>query len=98
MRRTVDHVYAQKGLSYRSTIEAGSVPSVLGLVKAGLGVTVLPGYIMGFAAELGLESRRLSPADHGHPLCLIRRWNARTSPAAQALIDLLKASLAPKQR
>lgn len=97
VRRTIDRVYAQKGLAYASAIEAGSVPSVLGLVKAGLGVTVLPGYTMGFAAELGLESQRLPPSDHGHPISLIRRWNARTSPAAQALIDLLKASLAAQK-
>lgn len=93
VRRTIDRVYRQKGLGYTSTVEAGTVLSVLGLVKAGLGVAVLPGYIMGFAADLGLVSRRLLPADYAHPISLIRRWNARTSPAAEALIGLLKASL-----
>ena len=93
VRRTIDRVYAQKGLAYTSVIETGSVPSLLGLVKAGLGVTILPGYIIGFAVELGLVPHRLQPTEHGLPISLIRRWNARTSPAAQALIDLLKASL-----
>ncbi len=98
VRRTVDHVYAEKGLGYASAIEAGSVLSVLTLVKAGWGVTILPGYIMGFAADLGLVSQRLPAADYAQPvISLIRRWNARTSPAAQALIDLLKASLAPEK-
>lgn len=72
------------------------MPSVLGLFKAGLGVTLLPGDTMGFSAERGLVSQRLPPTDHGHPISLIRRWNARMSPAAQALIELLKASLVPQ--
>lgn len=93
VRRTIDRVYQQKGLSYTSVIEAGTVLSVLGLLKAGLGVAVLPGYIMGFAADLGLLSQRLPAADYAHPILLIRRWNARPSPAAEALIELLKASL-----
>ncbi|MDW5441969.1 LysR family transcriptional regulator [Polaromonas sp. SM01] len=96
VRRTIDRVYQQKGLSYTSVIEAGTVLSVLGLLKAGLGVAVLPGYIMGFAADLGLLSHRLLAADCAHPISLIRRWNARTSPAAEALIVLLKASLAAR--
>lgn len=93
VRRTIDRVYQQKGLTYRSVVEAGSVLTVLGLVKAGLGVAVLPGYIMGFVADLGLLSQRLHSTDYAHPLTLIRRWNARTSPAAEQLVDLLKASL-----
>ncbi len=38
VRRTVDRVYGQRGLDYNSVIEAGTVVSVLSLVKTGLGV------------------------------------------------------------
>ena len=91
VRRTVDGVYQQKGLTYRSTLQSGTVLTALGLVRAGLGVTVQPGYIVKFAQELGLQARKLPDAGYTHPISLIRRWNARLSPAAEALARELKA-------
>jgi len=93
VRRTVDGIYARKGLGIASVIEVGSVLSVLGLVRAGLGVAVLPGYIERFATDLGLICRALPAADFSHPIALIQRWNARPSMAAGLMISLLKASL-----
>jgi DNA-binding transcriptional LysR family regulator len=93
-RRTVDRVYAQKGLHVMSVVETGSVLSLLGLVKSGLGLAVLPGYIVRFAIELGLVCRALPQADYAHALSLIQRWNARPSMAAARMISLLKDSLA----
>jgi DNA-binding transcriptional LysR family regulator len=94
VRSTVDGIHARKGLDVASVIEAGSVLSVLALVQAGLGVAVLPGYIEGFATDLGLACRALPAADCSHPIALIQRWNARPSMAAGVMISLLKASLA----
>ena len=93
VRRTVDGVYQQKGLDYVSNLQSGTVLTALGLVKAGLGVTVQPGYIVGFAKELGLQTRKLPDAGYTHPISLIRRWNAQLSPAAEALVEALKARL-----
>ncbi|WP_059411528.1 LysR family transcriptional regulator [Cupriavidus basilensis] len=95
VRRTVDRVYGQKGLGYVSVIEVGTVLSVLGMVKAGVGVAVLPGYVMSFVSDIGLASVLLPAADYSHPISLIRRWNARPSTAAEALIALLKEAIAP---
>ncbi|TDF64514.1 LysR family transcriptional regulator [Cupriavidus sp. L7L] len=96
-RWTMDQIYAEKGLSYRSVIEAGTVLSVIGLVKSGLGVTILPGYVKDFVSDLGLVSKPLPAARRTHPISLIRRWNARLSNPAQALIHDVKAFLAASE-
>lgn len=93
VRRTVDRVYGQLGLDYPSMIEAGTVVSVLSLVKAGLGVAVMPGYVLGFVRDLGLVGLELPQGDYTHPISIIRRWNARNSLAANALMEMLRASL-----
>ncbi len=97
-RRTVDRIYAEKGLAYRSAIEVGTVLSVIGLVKSGIGVGILPGYVGDFVADLGLAWRPLPTAPGAHPIALIRRWNARLSNPAETLIDRVKALLAPRMR
>jgi DNA-binding transcriptional LysR family regulator len=94
VRRTVDRIFAQRDSACASAIEVGSVLSVLGLVKAGLGIAILPGYITGFANEVGLATRRLPDTECAHPISLIYRWNARPSMAAERLVGMLKASLA----
>jgi DNA-binding transcriptional LysR family regulator len=94
VRCTVDRIYEAQGLQPVSMIEAGSVVSVLGLVKSGLGVAVLPGYILRFAGELGLACRELPDAGCSHDIALIQRWNARPSMAAEVMISLLRSSLA----
>lgn len=91
-RRTVDRVYGQRGLSYRSAIEVGTVLSVLAMVKSGMGIAVLPGYVLDFVKDLGLVARRLPSGGYRHPISLIRRWNARLSNAAEGLIERVKQS------
>jgi DNA-binding transcriptional LysR family regulator len=97
-RRTVDRVYAEKRLAYRSAIEVGTVLSVIGLAKSGIGVAILPGYVKDFVLDLGLVWRPLPAARHAHPISLIRRWNARLSSPAEALIDGVRTSLAAQRR
>jgi DNA-binding transcriptional LysR family regulator len=94
VRRTVDRVCEEQGLDVVSVVEAGSVLTLLGLVKAGLGLAVLPGYVVPFARELGLAGRELPPAGTPQALSLIQRWNARPSAAAERMIALLRESLA----
>ncbi|MDP9912268.1 DNA-binding transcriptional LysR family regulator [Variovorax boronicumulans] len=94
VRRTVDRVYREHELGARSMIEVGSVLSVLSLVKSGLGVAVLPSYTLGFVEELGLVSFAMPKADYAHPISLIRRWNMRSSLAADVLVGMLREFVA----
>ncbi|HMN82533.1 MAG TPA: LysR substrate-binding domain-containing protein [Burkholderiaceae bacterium] len=93
IRRTLDRIAEQQSLELPASIETGSVAATLGMVKAGLGLAILPGYVAPMARQLGLRCVRLSGLDIRHPLSLIKRWNARPSVAAGAFVTLLKERL-----
>lgn len=70
VRRSLDRVAADLRLDFDYRIEAGMLTSVLKLVGAGLGITVVPGYARGLARELGLRVLDIDGARrHGHELC-----------------------------
>lgn len=94
IRRTIDRIATQHKLHLPTSIETGSVAATLGMVKAGLGLAILPGYVIPMARQLGLKTVPLTGVGVHHPLSLIKRWNARPSIAAGAFIELLRSRLA----
>lgn len=92
-RRTIDRVFASRGLTYTSAIEVGTVLSAISFAKAGLGVTVLPGYVTEFVGELGLVAKPLPAEGVEHPIALITRYNAMLSAPATVLIDSVRRSV-----
>ncbi|AWP73922.1 LysR family transcriptional regulator [Bordetella bronchiseptica] len=98
VRRSLDRVAAELGLTFRSRIEAGLLSSVLNLVGEGLGITVVPGYACGPARQLGLRVLPIAGARrHGHELWLIQRRSARLSLAAKTFLDDALAYLEARQ-
>lgn len=98
VRRSLDRVAAELGLTFRSRIEAGLLSSVLNLVGEGLGITVVPGYACGPARQLGLRVLPITGARrHGHELWLIQRRSARLSLAAKTFLDDALAYLEARQ-
>lgn len=93
IRRTIDRIAAQQKLHLPASIETGSVAATLGMVKAGLGLAVLPGYVIPMAKQLGLKAVPVTGVGIHHALSLIKRWNARPSIAAAAFIELLRSRL-----
>jgi DNA-binding transcriptional LysR family regulator len=90
VRRTVDRIQGELGLTFKATIEAGMLTSVLRMVAADLGITIVPGYVCEFARQLGLQTVPIGAAkQYRHPLWLIRRRTARPSIAASAFLDRL---------
>lgn len=59
VRLAVDRISHALDLDFQSGIEAGMLTSVLNLVRAGLGITVVPGYVCAFARLLGLHAAPL---------------------------------------
>lgn len=99
VRRSVDRVSLALGLNLKVKIEASMLTSVLGLVGAGLGVTVVPGYVCGFARQLGLHIVPIGRADeHPHELWLVQRARSRPTRAASALLDDMEEYLHERQR
>ncbi|AHV92771.1 LysR family transcriptional regulator [Bordetella holmesii] len=98
VRRSLDRVAADLRLDFDYRIEAGMLTSVLKLVGAGLGITVVPGYARGLARELGLRVLDIDGARrHGHELWLIQRHNARLSMAASAFLHDTEQALRQRE-
>lgn len=92
-RRTVDRILTAQGLEFRSTIQAGTLATALGLVKANAGVTLIPGYARQFAIDLGLKVLTISEDEpYLHELSLLTRKGLRPSIAAEAFIEQLDAT------
>jgi len=98
VRRALDGIRDELGLAFRSGIEANMLTSVLGMVRAGLGITVIPGYVCGLARQLGLRVVPIADAHpHRHELWLIHRNAARPTLAATVFIDKLERHLRERE-
>lgn len=95
-RRTLDALMQAQDLALSGGIEASTLTAVLGLVRTGAGMAVLPGYAARVAMQWGMRSLRIEdvPADI-HRISLVRREHARLSLAARAFVAELQAAWGP---
>lgn len=97
VRRSFDRICEQLHLDIRFKIEAGMMTS-LGMVRSGLGITVIPGYIRDFARHLGLVVVDIRGAQkHPLELWLVQRTATRPSLAASALLECVERQLKERQ-
>lgn len=98
-RKTIDRILKAQGLELRSTIQAGTLATSLRLVKANLGVTLIPSYAREFAQEPGTEGHGdLRQKPYPHELSLLTRRGLKPSIAATAFMDALQAHLQTRAR
>ncbi|MBB1595467.1 LysR family transcriptional regulator [Achromobacter sp. UMC46] len=98
VRRAVDRISGELDLELHSGIEAGMLTSVLNLVRAGLGITIVPGYVCAFARLLGLHTAALQGGpERRHELWLIQRRSTRLSLAAKTFLDALESTLRARE-
>ena len=94
VRRTVDRILRAQGLELRSSIQAGTLTTALGMVSSNLGVTLIPDYAAEFAQQIGLNVVKIAEAElHQHELSLLTRRGVKPTLAAAAFIDMLDAHL-----
>ena len=89
--------YLMRGIAVEEAMEVEHLPTVAGLVAAGLGVSVVPSIAVPFfdAAKVALVPV-VSP-DLDRPIHLVWQASRVLGPAAQAFVDLLESSL-PRQK
>ncbi|MCW5260542.1 LysR family transcriptional regulator [Verminephrobacter eiseniae] len=98
VRRSIDRICEQLHLDIHFKIEASMVTSVLGMVRSGLGITVVPGYICDFARHLGLVLVEIRGAPkYPVELWLVQRTATRPSLAASALLECVEQQLEKRQ-
>jgi DNA-binding transcriptional LysR family regulator len=94
MGRIVQQIVENEEIKSRPMLEAGALTSLLGLVKAGAGVAVVPEYAARYSHDFGIATVPIRPGKKDtRTLSLIRRSNARSSTAAMKFIELLKEVL-----
>lgn len=89
-RPIIDRVLREHGVALPVVQELGHSATVFGLVKAGVGISVLPWLSLPLPANSGLVARELVPRAQ-RTVELIRRRDRSLSPAAQAVWELVCA-------
>ena len=81
--------FSAAGLTLEPAFEANYVGSLIGLVDAGLGVAIVPGYAAVLTDKRRIAWRRLVKPVVEREVSMIHRAGATLSPAAQAFADFL---------
>jgi DNA-binding transcriptional LysR family regulator len=81
--------FSSVGLPLQPAFEADYAGSLIGLVAAGLGVAILPGYATSLTDKSRIRWRRLEKPLVEREVLLVRKAGSSVSPAAQAFVDFL---------
>jgi DNA-binding transcriptional LysR family regulator len=93
-RDLADAGFASVGQTLAPAFEAEYAGSLIGLVDAGLGVAILPGYAAKLMDRTRIRWHRLEKPVIDREVSLVQRVGPTPSPAAQAFVDFL-AKLPP---
>lgn len=94
-RQQMDAALAAAGVATPWFDEVEHLSSMLGLLRGGVGIGVLPRWALHSAGATELRTRPLVEPDIVRPIGLLRRRDALLSQPAQVLWQLLQARLAP---
>jgi len=84
---------AMRGIALNEVMEVEQLPTVSGLVSAGLGVSVVPSVAAPFFEPDKVVVIPIVAAGLGRPIHLVSQTSRVLGAAAQAFVDLVEASL-----
>jgi DNA-binding transcriptional LysR family regulator len=93
VRSIVDAAFVAAGRLPIPACEAIYMMTALGMVKAGLGVTVLPASAKEVRAEPSLKSRVIDDAAFVRPIAVIKKKNRTLPPAARLFLAQVLAAM-----
>lgn len=88
--------FAAARLTLAPAFEADYAGSIIGLVDAGLGVAILPGYATRLTDASRIRWRRLDKPVIEREVCLVQRIGPTPSAAAQAFVEFIARASAPQ--
>lgn len=94
VRAIVDAAFLAGGLRPEAACEATYMMTALGMVRAGLGLTILPGSARELRAEPGLRSRPIAAPGFERPICLIKKAGRTLPTASEQFAAALRAVMA----
>lgn len=90
VRRLVEQALEKEELEISLACEANYMSTAVGMVRAGLGVSVLPESAVDAASCEGISVEPIRTAGLTRKIGLIRKANRSLSPAAERFVELLK--------
>jgi DNA-binding transcriptional LysR family regulator len=94
VRAIVDAAFDAAGLLAIPTCEVTYMMTAIGMVKAGLGITVLPASAKEIRAEPTLKSRAIDDPAFQRPILVIKKRSRTLPPAASLFLEDIRAALA----
>lgn len=98
IRALVEDAMAQIGEVFDPTYEVSFLTTALALTAQGVAVSVLPSYLVGSFQYRNLVAKRLSGPVVARNLYLVTKQGRSLSPAAEGFVELLKQSIAARDR
>ncbi|MGF6779316.1 LysR family transcriptional regulator [Paraburkholderia sp. GAS334] len=99
MGRMVEAIMREQREDFQPMVEAGALSTLLSLVRTGIGVAVVPAYVVSLAEAFNLSVVPIEGSQkYPRMLSLIRRGNGRPSIAAGKLSDMLMNRLRKTNR
>jgi DNA-binding transcriptional LysR family regulator len=92
IRTLIDQTLSKLNLSFEPAFEVTYLTTALALAARGLGVAILPGYLVASLQPI-LVARRIQRPVVSRDLSLMHLADRTLSPAAQALIEVLRTTL-----
>ncbi|MFC5358992.1 LysR family transcriptional regulator [Azospirillum himalayense] len=89
VREIVDEAFLSAGRIAKPVCEATYMMTAIAMVRAGLGLTILPGSAREIAAEPALRSRPIDMFGFSRPVRVIRKTGRSLPPLAEAFLDHL---------
>jgi len=93
VRAIVDAGFHSAGLAPKTTCEAIYMMTAVGMVRAGLGLTILPGSAREIKAEPGLQSKPIDDPAFTRPVSLIKRSGRTLPPLSASFLEHLSVCL-----
>jgi DNA-binding transcriptional LysR family regulator len=93
VRAIVDAGFHSAGLLPKASCEAIYMMTAVGMVRAGLGLTILPGSAREIKAEPGLQSKPIDDSAFTRPVSIIKRSGRTLPPLSQAFLEHLSICL-----
>ena len=93
VRVLAEHGFAAAGLAREPDYEVANMVTALSMVRAGLGVTVMPRMVLDELNMKGLHAGRINDPRPVRIIGIITRVDRPLSPAAAAYVDLLFAAV-----
>jgi DNA-binding transcriptional LysR family regulator len=90
VRTILERAFESRKLEFRLACESNYMSTAIGLVRAGLGIAILPASVVDVAACQGIRIQPIKSPDMTRKIGIIRKRNRTLSPAAEKFAATLR--------